>query len=150
MIQTIIKPLVTGSFVCLSLQAPNPFVQFVDQIPYPVQVRLCTGQFSKSLPSSDLVLGNASGLFEHVPSIISTVRKDILDHLEFDDRVSTSTHSRIHEQIGDIFEPTLNTIQKVLGFTAAEKPTPDGDLTVFNGKNTAIIFDGEQNLGHAQ
>ena len=83
-------------------------------------------------------------------TICRVVREDLFDHLQLDDRVSTGSHPRIHEQVGDVLEPTVHPIHEVLGFTASEQPTTNDYFAVLSGEDAACVLNSEENLSHAQ
>ena len=83
-------------------------------------------------------------------TVSSIVRQNLLNHLEFDHGVRSRTHSRVHEQVGDVLQSAVDTIEQVLGFTAAEEATTDRDLAVFDGQDATGVLDGQHHLGHTE
>ncbi len=59
-------------------------------------------------------------------------------------------HSRVHEQIGDIFKPAGNFVKKIFRLARPKEPTRYLDFGVLGRQNSLRILNNKSHFGHSQ
>ena len=112
----------------LGFERPDPFLQFLHDIPQPEQIILRRVQPPFSLVFAVTVFGNAGGLLKKLPAVLRPGGHDIPDFPLADDGIAVPAEAGIHKQHLHVLQPDRGAVQEIFAFP---RPViPAGDLDV--------------------
>ncbi len=131
----------------LLLERLQVLVDLKEQVAYAVEVGVGALELAQRLFFAHPELADTRRLLKQVAARVVLVVEQVVDHLELDDGVAVRGNAGVHEQVGDVFEPTGDAVELVLAVARAVVAAGNGYLRVFGGQQVAGVVEGERDLG---
>ena len=132
--------------VGLALQWRQPSSHLSQQVVQPQQAGLGRFEASFGLLSPLAVLQDPGRLFDDGSPILGACVQHLIDLALADDDVLAAADTGVGQQVGDVQQATRDTVELVLGLSAAEQDPGDGHLGELDRQRAGGVVDRERHL----